>query len=643
MEKFSLFFIFFRFEEGNREVLSYITSRRDILTPLSLLESEEKMKKLMLSILLLVLYCLGLPSVLAQEATVISLPEEGYYFERIGVNHYHSARFHKYSFDGEVAYCIEPGVGITDEIYEKHLGLDSGPFDKETMRKIELIGYYGYGYPGHDTIRYRIATQELIWTSVSDYTFTWNDQKNGAGNPIDLSFEKNAIMSLVNQHFDKPSFDSSELKVEKNKTITLTDTNHVLNQYEISGARDSDVTIQDNQLIVKFEEEDKQIQLIKKQWANKVSFVYTNTGQTMATFGLSEPVISTIHLSVLKSKVKVQKVDSETGNPIKQAGIRFKIKDMNTNQYICPTEEKNCEYQTDINGTFLTPLLESGTYQLEEVDQKIEGYLWNDKPQLFTIDENTSFIEQDNEKVVEITFGNTPVKGRVELRKIGQQVLLKDNNYYYQDIPLNHVVYELYAVHNSDIDTLLGTYETVDGILKVDNLPLGDYYFVEIKSAENHVVDSQKQYFSLSYQDQYTQNVEAIIYHKNILKKGRLEFLKTDLQTGQPLADTIIQIIDDKTNQIIYEGVTNQDGKIIIDDLYVGRFYIIEKQPPENYEIYLDKIYFEIKNNLEQVSATMTNRFIVEVPATGNYTYHELLSIGCLWLGCRLYVKRKKA
>lgn len=60
-------------------------------------------------LLLAVLYFVGLTSVFAKEEIVISLPENGYYFERIGPNHYHSARFHKYSFNGETAYCIEPG------------------------------------------------------------------------------------------------------------------------------------------------------------------------------------------------------------------------------------------------------------------------------------------------------------------------------------------------------------------------------------------------------------------------------------------------------------------------------------------------------------------------------------------------------
>jgi len=598
------------------------------------------MKKIIVCILLLVVYFLGLSGVLAKEATVISLPEEGYYFERIGPNHYHSARFHKYSFNGQVAYCIEPGISITEEIYEEHQGLETGPFDEETMKKIELIGYYGYGYPDHDTIQYRIATQELIWTTVSDYTFAWNDKKNGEGNTIDISKEKNETMRLVNNHYQKPSFDNSILEVVKDKEIILKDTNHVLNQYQILGSKNSNAMIHGDELIVKLEEDTDQIQLIKKQWSDRKTFIYTNTGQTMATFGLTYPVTSTITLSTLKTKVKVQKIDAETRLPIYQEEIRFKIKNNNTNEYVC-SPSNNCEYITDKNGVFITDFpLEAGSYQIEEVNQKIEGYLWNSNPLSFIIDENTIFKNEGEERILELSFENTPVKGTIELHKVGEKIVLENNTYSYQEIPLHGVQYELYANENiTDTNSILynkddkiGSYQTINGLLKISNLPLGKYYLKEIKSTDNHLIDNEKLFLELSYQDQYTKEVTATIHHKNYLKKGFVEFIKKDIETSQPLPNTCIQIIDDIQNIVIYEGKTNKEGKIILDNLYLGKFYIIEKQPPENYELSLEKVFFEIKENDEQIKASMTNHLIVTVPAT-NQNKTNFLSIYLLLLG----------
>ena len=85
----------------------------------------------------------------------------------------------------------------------------------------------------------------------------------------------------------------------------------------------------------------------------------------------------------ITAKLRVVKIDSETKKVIKRAGIKFKILNTKTNEYVCqtityPNKETICEYETDKNGEFITPtVLKSGTYKLEEVDQKIDGYLWN--------------------------------------------------------------------------------------------------------------------------------------------------------------------------------------------------------------------------------------------------------------------------
>ena len=34
------------------------------------------------------------------------------------------------------------------------------------IEKIQLYGYYGYNYPGHENLRYRAAAQSLIWEAT---------------------------------------------------------------------------------------------------------------------------------------------------------------------------------------------------------------------------------------------------------------------------------------------------------------------------------------------------------------------------------------------------------------------------------------------------------------------------------------------
>ena len=56
--------------------------------------------------------------------------------------------------------------------------------------------------------------------------------------------------------------------------------------------------------------------------------------------------------------------------PILLKGIKFKIKNKETNEYLCQiTNQKICEFETDDKGIMLTPLeLSGGTYIIEEIE-----------------------------------------------------------------------------------------------------------------------------------------------------------------------------------------------------------------------------------------------------------------------------------
>ena len=96
----------------------------------------------------------------------------------------------------------------------------------------------------------------------------------------------------------------------------------------------------------------------------------------------------------ITARIKVVKVDQD-GKIITRAGIKFKIKDLSTGKYVCqtvayPNHKTYCEFETDENGMLITPYpLNSGNYQLEEIDQRIEGYVWNSEPLKFSINENS--------------------------------------------------------------------------------------------------------------------------------------------------------------------------------------------------------------------------------------------------------------
>ena len=368
-----------------------------------------------------------------------------------------------------------------------------------------------------------------------------------------------------------------------------------------------------------------------------------------------DPIYKLLANAEITARLKVIKIDSETGNTIPVAGIKFKIFDVENNEYVCQvTDKEQCVFETNDEGILLTPLpLESGTYRLEEQDQKLDGYLWNEETLTFTIGDDSTLIN-DNVfgAIVEVEFENTQVKGKVEINKTGEELIIEDDSYHYEKIKLEGAEFELRA--NEDIIVGGKTYykkgELVtilvtdkDGYASIDNLPLGKYTLKEIKSANNNVLDPNTYEFELVYEDQYTEVVYKTFTLDNKYPKGELEFTKTDLVTGDPLPDTKIEIFTENGVKV-FEGRTDENGKIIITDLPVGKYFILESDAPDGYILNEEKMWFSITENGEIVKADMTNEKIVEVPNTlqEKDILIEIISATLLLSGIGIIIYAKK-
>ena len=63
--------------------------------------------------------------------------------------------------------------------------------------------------------------------------------------------------------------------------------------------------------------------------------------------------------------------------------------------------------------------------------------------------------------------------------------------------------------------------------------------------------------------------------------------------------------------QSIVNKVFDENGKVVIEELRYGKYYIIEKEAVTGFVITEEKVYFEIKEDGKIVKAEMTNRPIL--------------------------------
>lgn len=379
----------------------------------------------------------------------------------------------------------------------------------------------------------------------------------------------------------------------------------------------------------------------------------------------NDPITKIISNAGISAKFKLVKRDKDSNKVVEKAGIKFRIKNLDTDEYICqsityPSQSKICVFETDKSGGFITPYaLGLGNYQIEELEnQTIDGYLWNSTLLKFSITKDSNFIYDDEYGVIlELSFYNEQVRGELEINKFGEKLIIENNTFKYEEIKLDGVLYNLYAngnIYSQDgtliyeDKELISSFITKDGYYKITDMYLGSYCLVEQATVGNHILDKTEHCFSIEYKDQYTKTVLVKLKLKNYLQKGKLDFTKVDLTTGKLLSNTKIKIYtnnDNEEQQLIFEGKTDDLGKIIISNLFISKFIIYESEAPENYILNLEPTEFEIRENNQIIKVTMKNEKIVEVPNTSINDSKILDIMGVIFIlsgiGYIVYDKRK--
>lgn len=397
-------------------------------------------------------------------AATLTMEDSGYFYDRNNAsgNDRHSWYWRLYTVDGQVAYCIEPGTPEGTSMIEGNWS-NTGLSDS-IKERITLIGYYGYTYPGHQTLKYRAATQGMIWQTIigSGYV-NFSTERWGAGTQLDISSETAEIERLIATHYTRPSFNGGTYNLQVGETITLNDTNNVLGNYDIlvSGA---DYSVNGNNLIIKPTTSGTITVNLKKKmpYSSNYKIFYGDGVQNMMVAGSTDPVVSQFKINSYYGQVEMNKKDIETGSTAQgQATLKNAIYGVYKTDGTLVTK-----ITTDENGYAISDsVLSYGTYYLQEISAS-NGYEINNEKIFFDI-KGKSLVKAEDSK-------ETVVKNYVSILK---QYDFVDGNTTFLNAEKG-IKFEIYYPNGEKFDEIItdkNGYATI-------NLPYGVWKFHQVNS-----------------------------------------------------------------------------------------------------------------------------------------------------------------
>ena len=558
---------------------------------------------------------------------------------------YFSSNQKKYVMDGRVVYCVEPGINIMTREYDSTFSLFDSGFSSDVLNSIGLIGYFGYDYPGHSTDNYFLATQELIWETIGNNEVHFTTGINNTGSLVDIESEKNEIMSLINNYNVKPSFDSDVVTGVYNEEIVLVDTNNVLSDYIVVSSNNN-VRIDGNKLIINlnFLGNDK-ITLIRKKYDDLDGLFYFANDSQDFMFLRPYDVTSYIDVNsfipysnilISKTAPVLNDIGPDNSFVYVDEGIDGVVFDLyaagdiligNDVFYVGDQFIQSIQIDDGIGQSIDLP---NGDYYLKE-RFTLDEYVLNDD--IFHVRLDNTSVEVYTHM---IDIHNDRKRIFLNLVKHGESFEIGSDT-----VPLEGVEFGLYSstdIYNNhgslliNKDMLIRSFVTdSSGVInELVDIPFGTYYLKELNTLPGYRLDDNVYEFSVSGNCDGDINIligkEPIV---NEVIKGSLVIKKVD-EFGNGLSNVGFKLFDSKDN-LVFDGFTDKDGILSINDLLYGKYYFYEYSTPFGY--ISDDTLYEI-NILEDESIVSVSVLNHSYPITSDiYFIPKKLSLVGLSFG----------
>ncbi|MGX4685595.1 SpaA isopeptide-forming pilin-related protein [Vagococcus sp. JNUCC 83] len=310
---------------------------------------------------------------------------------------------------------------------------------------------------------------------------------------------------------------------------------------------------------------------------------------TIESSHLGMPEKSVVSVTDYQGSIQITKTDKDSNLLL---GAVFAIRDVLSNQIV-----KN-NLTTDSTGKVMTGQLMPGDYELVETKAP-SGFMRNEKPLPFHV----STEDNGQPKALELTMIN--YKGSMLLEKVNaSNELLTGAVFNLLDGVTKEVLREGLSVDEK-------------GQLLIEELSPGRYELEETQSPTGYMINKENVAFII-YDKSFDQ--PEVIKETFVNYQTQAEFKKTDAN-GQPLKDATFDLYDKTNGTKIKENlVSNQTGKVALDNLSPGDYELVETKAPAGYILNTKKVSFKVEDGHEGKPEVMTLKDVVNYQGTVEFT-----------------------
>lgn len=499
------------------------------------------MKKIILIMIIISIYAFTVTEVKAESFYAGNFIPNVYVIkEKPGKKGYKQGLFIKRNSDNQFVYCLEPWVDLVEGL---NYTTKTSNISDEVLNKASLIAYYGYKYGNHQEDFWYMVTQIAMWRVIdpsNDYYFS-NSLNGTRINTYESHI--NEIYDLVNKHYLKPNFGSNEFKINTDKSLTISDSNKVLNLYNIKTTLNyerngNNITFNSN------EEISNQITFEKKdQRFSHPPVVYINdSSQNILSIGSFGTLTHNINVDFEDRWFYIDKLD-----------IDGKDTDFTGTSFLLYNADRSYESLIVLNGNqHAIKNLPYGEYFIDEIST-IEGYETVPYTLSFRIAEGDNF---------NFAFANWPIRKNITIRK-----LTNDNNYEAVEPGVSFLItgnnYEEVFITNEDgeFSAILpyGHY-TIEQLTTTDGYDMAEIYEFNVDNSydETFVFYNYKKYTNL--------RIEKVNENNELIRNNPATFKVTNVNTNESFLVT-----------------TNNEGFVIINNIWLGHYIITEETAPLGY------------------------------------------------------------